>query len=224
MNTKNKLHLYLTQNKNLFGNEIYQDILNEKQIIKSTDKFNNDSDLSNYYTSICLCKKCDLGYSRTNFVFGDGDPNADLFLIGEAPGKKEDLIGKPFVGRAGKLLDNILQAIKKNRHNDVYIANVLKCRPPSNRDPLPSEVDKCEPYLFNQINIIKPKLIVALGRVAARTILKIEKPLKEMRKRTFEYNGIPLRVTYHPSALLRNSNLKKHSWEDFQWIRDYLAQ
>ena len=143
-------------------------------------------------------------------------------LVGEAPGKEEDLKGEPFVGRAGKLLDNILRAINKKRGEGVYIANVLKCRPPNNRDPLPSEVKKCEPYLLRQIEIIKPKIIVALGRVSGKTLLKIDVPLKDMRSKIHNYNGIPLIVTYHPAALLRNPNFKKPAWDDFQWIRDQL--
>ena len=163
-----------------------------------------------------------MGKTRTNFVFGVGDPNADLLLVGEAPGEQEDLKGEPFVGRAGKMLDKILYAIDRKRGDGVYIANVIKCRPPNNRDPLPSEVKKCEPYLTEQISQIQPKLIVALGRVAGKTLLKIDVPLKEMRDKTHDYNGTPLRVTFHPAALLRNSNFKKPAWIDFQWIRDYL--
>ena len=178
--------------------------------------------LDAYNQSICTCQECPLGKTRTNFVFGVGDPNADLLLVGEAPGEQEDLKGEPFVGRAGKMLDKILYAIDRKRGDGVYIANVIKCRPPNNRDPLPSEVKKCEPYLTEQISQIQPKLIVALGRVAGKTLLKMDVPLKEMRDKTHDYNGTPLRVTFHPAALLRNSNFKKPAWIDFQWIRDYL--
>ncbi len=121
-------------------------------------------------------------------------------------------------------MTKILLAIDKKRGEGVYIANVLKCRPPNNRDPLPSEVNKCEPYLLKQIKIVKPKLIVALGRIAGKTLLKIDKPLKEMRGKIHSYNGTPLIVTYHPAALLRNSNFKKPAWDDFQWIRDQLIK
>jgi DNA polymerase len=145
-------------------------------------------------------------------------------LIGEAPGEKEDQKGEPFVGKSGKLLDKILRAINKSRNEGVYIANVLKCRPPDNRDPLASEVDKCEPYLLRQIKLIKPKLIVSLGRVSGKTLLKTDIPLKEMRSTLHDYHGIPLKVTYHPAALLRNPNFKKDAWEDFQWVRDYLTR
>ena len=224
MNIKVAIDRYFQQQKQLFGNELY--LLNHPLICTNselkTELAINGQELKDYKNLICNCQKCPLGSSRTNFVFGSGDPDADLLLIGEAPGKHEDLQGEPFVGRAGKLLDDILKAIQKKRGDGVYIANVLKCRPPNNRDPLPSEVEECEPFLMKQINLIKPKLIVALGRVAGKTLLKLDVPLKEMREKTFDYNGTPLRVTYHPAALLRNSNLKKPAWIDFQWIQAYL--
>ena len=215
---------YLKQQQALFGSEIYISPLKNNQfgMMAHSDKSNNGETLDTYNTSICLCQECDLGKTRNSFVFGVGDPNADLMLVGEAPGKEEDSKGEPFVGRAGKLLDNILRAINKKRGEGVYIANVLKCRPPNNRDPLPSEVKKCEPYLLRQIKIIKPKIIVALGRVAGKTLLKIDVPLKDMRSKIHDYNGTPLIVTYHPAALLRNPNFKQPAWDDFQWIRDQL--
>ena len=134
----------------------------------------------------CQCQKCPLGQSRNKFVFGVGDPNASLLLVGEAPGAEEDKLGEPFIGRAGKLLDKILAAIGRNRQKDVYICNVMKCRPPNNRDPLRSEVDQCEPYLLHQIHLIKPKLIVALGRVAGQTLLNVDKSLKRSEEHTSE--------------------------------------
>ena len=145
-------------------------------------------------------------------------------MVGEAPGEQEDLQGEPFVGRAGKLLDKILSAIEFSRSQGVYICNVLKCRPPNNRDPLPSEVEQCEPYLIHQINLIKPRLIVALGRVAAKTLLKQDLPLKDMRSIKHDYYGTPLVATYHPAALLRNPNLKPAAWEDFKWIRRLIGE
>ena len=178
--------------------------------------------LDEFGKSISTCQKCNLGQHRNKFVFGVGDPHADLMLVGEAPGKEEDLKGEPFVGRAGKLLDKILSAIKMSRHKNVYICNVLKCRPPQNRDPLPDEVEKCEPYLLHQIDLIKPKLIVALGRISGTTLLRVDDTLKSMRGRLHDYHGTPLLVTYHPAALLRNSNLKTYAWEDFQFIRDFI--
>ena len=221
---KGALHQYLKQQKALYGNELY---LSNEPAPLSEPKFEKKGSLANgkldaYNQSICTCLECPLGKTRTNFVFGVGDPNADLLLVGDAPGDQEDLKGEPFVGSAGKMLDKILYAIDRKRSDGVYMANVIKCRPPNNRDALPSEIKKCEPYLIEQISQIQPKLIVALGRVAGKTLLKIDVPLKEMRDKTHDYNGTPLRVTFHPAALLRNSNFKKPAWIDFQWIRDYL--
>ena len=194
--------------------------MNEMGTTRLDPSFSNQ--LNEFGTSISTCKKCNLGQHRNKFVFGVGDSHADLMLVGEAPGREEDLKGEPFVGRAGKLLDKILSAIKMTRHKNVYICNVLKCRPPQNRDPLPDEVEKCEPYLLHQINLIKPKLIVALGRISGTTLLRMDDTLKSMRGRLHDYHGTPLLVTYHPAALLRNSNLKKYAWEDFQFIRDFI--
>ena len=209
---------YLNQTRELFGNRIYldeQDSENPEQ---------NKHDLDSFCHSICHCQQCPLGSTRTNFVFGVGNPQADIVFVGEAPGQQEDLKGEPFVGRAGKLLDNILAAVSLSR-DDVYICNVLKCRPPNNRDPLPSEVEKCEPYLIKQLHLINPKLIVALGRIAACTMLKTKESMKNMSNQIFTYAQIDLLVTYHPAALLRNPNFKKPAWEDFQLIRDkYLRQ
>ena len=171
---KNQIQTYLDQQSKLFGRELF--FQSSKQYDKNLTLSNKTQDLSDeiteFYKSISLCKKCSLGHTRNKFVFGNGDPNADLMLIGEAPGEEEDLKGEPFVGRAGKLLNKILAAIDKNRSDGVFITNVLKCRPPNNRDPLLSEVDKCEPYLIKQIEIIKPKLIVALGKISGNTLLK----------------------------------------------------
>ena len=209
---------YLKQTQELFGDELY--------LSKNTDSHeknkNAKSDLEIFCKEISECQKCALGATRNKFVFGVGDPQANLMLVGEAPGAEEDRLGEPFVGRAGKLLDKILAAIKRSRSKDVYICNVLKCRPPNNRDPLASEVEQCEPYLLKQIAIMRPKLIVALGRVAGTTLLKIEQPLKDMRGKLHDYFGTPLIVTYHPAALLRNSNFKMATWEDFKWIRSIL--
>ena len=209
---------YLDQKRILYGNKIF---LDTQTVIESVQ---NVESLESFKNSICECLKCELGYTRTNFVFGVGNPNADIVFVGEAPGEKEDLIGEPFVGRAGKLLDKILAAINLSRE-DIYICNVIKCRPPQNRDPLPKEVDLCEPYLKTQLSLINPKLIVALGRIAACTILRTKEPLKNLRNKIFKYEGVDLVVTYHPAALLRNPNFKKPAWEDFQMIRDkYLLQ
>ena len=212
------LFQYLDQTRQLYGNHL----LLEDMGLDDIETLHTGLDLFNQ--SICNCQKCPLSQTRQNFVFGVGNPKADIVFIGEAPGEQEDLQGVPFVGRAGKLLDKILTAIELTR-NDVYICNVLKCRPPKNRDPLPSEVNLCEPYLKTQLSLINPKLIVALGRIAACTILRTKEPLKNLRNQIFKYEGIDLLVTYHPAALLRNPNFKIPAWEDFQLIRDkYLTQ
>jgi len=177
-----------------------------------------DATLDAFFQRIRECQECGLGRLRTNLVFGVGNPDADLMFIGEAPGHDEDLKGEPFVGRAGQLLDRILAAIDLDR-KQVYIGNILKCRPPQNRDPLPAEIACCEPYLVRQIELIKPLLIVALGRVAGQTLLRTPAPLRELRGKVHNYHGTDLVVTYHPAALLRNQNLKRPAWEDMQEIR-----
>ncbi|HEY6952036.1 MAG TPA: uracil-DNA glycosylase [Bacteroidota bacterium] len=167
---------------------------------------------------ICTCLKCPLGKTRTNFVFGVGNPHADVVVVGEAPGADEDAQGEPFVGRAGQLLNKILDAIQFKRE-EVFICNILKCRPPNNRDPLPEEIDLCEPYLWKQLEIIKPKMILCLGRIAGQSLLKTNDTLTSLRGKFFDYRGISLMVTYHPAALLRNPNWKKPAWEDVQLFR-----
>tara|TARA_B100000676_G_scaffold3006_1_gene2783 strand:+ start:239 stop:916 length:678 start_codon:yes stop_codon:yes gene_type:complete len=214
---------YFKQYRELFGNEIFLQLKNYSIISDNSQKKkkrkSNSYDLISFNDEIKNCLKCDLGKTRKKFVFGVGDFNASLLLVGEAPGEQEDLSGKPFVGRAGKLLDKMLSAINRSRENDVFICNVLKCRPPDNRDPSKEEISKCEPYLVNQIDLIQPKLIVALGRVAGKTLLGVDKSLKDMRNTIHSYHGTNLIVTYHPAALLRNSNWKPDAWNDFKWIR-----
>lgn len=165
-----------------------------------------------------ICQKCPLAETRRHAVFGMGNANANLMLIGEAPGEEEDRQGVPFVGKAGQLLDKILAAIGFHR-SEIYIANILKCRPPANRDPGPGEITQCRPYLDQQIQTIRPKLILALGRIAGQTLLQSEAPLGRMRKQTHEYAGVPVLVTYHPAALLRNPQWKRATWEDVQQVR-----
>ena len=211
---------YFKQYRELFGNEIFLQLKNYSIIGDNSQKKkkrkSNSYDLISFNDEIKNCLKCDLGKTRKNFVFGVGDFNASLLLVGEAPGEKEDLSGEPFVGRAGKLLDKMLSAINRSRENDVFICNVLKCRPPDNRDPSKEEISKCEPYLVNQIDLIQPKLIVALGRVAGKTLLGVDNSLKDMRNTIHSYHGTNLIVTYHPAALLRNSNWKPDAWNDFK--------
>ena len=168
--------------------------------------------------AICECQKCSLGLTRINLVYGAGNPNAGVMFVGEAPGRDEDLKGEPFVGRAGQLLDKILAAINFTR-DQVYIANILKCRPPNNRDPQPDEMEACMPYLLEQIEIIRPKIICALGRVSAQALMKTTTPLGKMRGKWFDFHGVPFMVTYHPAALLRFQSYKKDTWEDVQRLR-----
>ena len=174
--------------------------------------------LESLNSKVSGCLKCPLGSTRKKFVFGIGNPNAKLVLIGEAPGADEDEQGEPFVGRAGQLLTKILAAVQLRRE-DVYICNILKCRPPNNREPLPTEVEACEPYLKKQLEIIKPKLIMCLGRIAGQSLLKTNTSLSELRNNIYEYQGIKVLVTYHPAALLRNPNWKRPAWEDVQKMR-----
>ena len=164
---------------------------------------------------ICDCTKCRLHERRNKFVFGSGNPNADVLVIGEGPGAEEDKQGLPFVGRAGKLLTDMLKAIKFERE-EVYIGNVVKCRPPDNRTPMQDEMDTCIPYLKKQCELIKPKLILCLGLTAAKGLLKKKESLGQLRKNVFEYEGAKVIVTYHPAALLRNPNWKKDAWEDLK--------
>ena len=169
------------------------------------------------------CTRCGLHQTRTQTVFGVGDENADWMLIGEAPGAEEDRLGDPFVGQAGKLLDNMLAAVGLSRRKNVYIANVLKCRPPGNRNPAPDEVEKCTPYLLQQIELTRPKLILAMGRFAAQTLLKSDASIASMRGRLHSYAGVPLIVTYHPAYLLRTLEDKAKAWEDLVFARKTMA-
>ncbi|MBC8125206.1 MAG: uracil-DNA glycosylase [Candidatus Kapabacteria bacterium] len=170
------------------------------------------------YQQIHTCTNCALGFTRTNFVFGSGNPNAHIMVIGEAPGADEDEQGLPFVGRAGQLLTKVLEAINLTR-DEVYICNILKCRPPNNRKPLLSETDQCEPYLWKQIELIKPRFILALGLTAANTLLKNKESMTNLRGKIHDYQGIKTLVTYHPAALLRNPEWKKLAWEDVKLLR-----
>jgi len=178
-------------------------------------KIKNLEELNN---AINTCMKCGLGKTRIKFVFGVGNPKAEIVVVGEAPGADEDEQGEPFVGRAGQLLNKILEAIQLKRE-EVFICNILKCRPPNNRDPQAEEIDCCEPYLWKQLEIIKPKIILCAGRIAGQSLLKTNSSLTLLRGKVHDYRGIPLMVTYHPAALLRNPNWKRPCWEDMQQFR-----
>jgi DNA polymerase len=168
------------------------------------------------------CQRCPLGKGRINLVFGVGSPEAELVFVGEAPGRDEDIQGEPFVGRAGQLLTRIIDAMGLSR-DQVYICNVIKCRPPGNRDPLPEEIEECEPFLREQLNILNPRIVCALGSFAARTLLKTEGRISQLRGRLHTYNGIPLIPTYHPSYLLRNPQAKRDVWQDIQKVMEILG-
>ncbi len=226
----------LKDQKEIFGDELFSEeikvepkkkknkieykpeIVEPTLISEPAYEFGHINSLEKLYDEIHTCQRCALGKTRTKFVFGKGNPNADVMLIGEAPGADEDKTGEPFVGRAGRLLTDILKAINFSRE-EVYIANILKCRPPNNRDPLPSEREMCMPYLMKQIELIQPKLILCLGRIAATTLLGTKLSLTKMRGEVFDFHGIKLMVTYHPAALLRNPHWKRPVWEDVQKFR-----
>ena len=180
--------------------------------------------LTNLNTKILRCTKCPLARTRNNVVPGEGVENPDVLVIGEGPGYDEDMSGRPFVGKAGILLDKMLAAISLSRSQNCYIANVVKCRPPNNRDPEPSEQSACEGFLQAQIHILKPKMILCMGRIAGHKMLDTQAPLGQLRGQFHDYNGIPLMVTYHPSALLRDESLKAPAWQDLKAFRSKLNE
>jgi len=169
------------------------------------------------------CRRCKLAPHRTHLVFGVGNPRARLVFVGEAPGRDEDLKGEPFVGRAGQLLTEIITKGMKLRREDVYIANVIKCRPPENRNPEPDEVASCEPFLVRQLELIGPEVIVALGKFAAQSLLRSKTPITQLRGRWYDYHGIRLMPTFHPAYLLRNPGDKRLVWEDIQKVMGALG-
>lgn len=174
--------------------------------------------LKTFRAKIANCANCPMGDVRTHIVFGEGDPHARIVFVGEAPGAEEDKQGKPFVGRAGHLLSELLAGIGLSRE-DVFIANVLKCRPPNNRDPEPREIESCSPYLLTQLSLIAPDIIVCLGRHAASTLLGTDAPMRDLRGRTLPWQGMQVLVTYHPAYYLRNSSQLHLGEQDFQLLR-----
>ena len=194
----------------------------EKPIAAATGKMTAavdvETDLAEIEARTTVCTKChELANCRTNVVFGVGDVHTELMFIGEAPGRDEDLEGEPFVGRAGELLTKIIQAMGFKRR-EVYIANVLKCRPPGNRTPLPDEVENCLPYLISQIELIRPKVIVALGATAVRSLLDVQLGITKMRGNWYAFREVPIMPTFHPAYLLRNPAAKKDVWQDMQTV------
>lgn len=200
-------------------------IQSEAQVVTPQQALGNSQETTAAFPSleahkdaICNCQLCPLGKTRNKFVYGVGNPNADILFIGEAPGADEDRLGEPFVGRAGQLLDKILAAIQMSRQT-VYIANILKCRPPQNRDPQSDEMELCFPYLYEQVHLIKPKLICTLGRIASQALLKTTTPLGKLRNNWQFFEDIPVIVTYHPAALLRFPSYKRDTWEDMKKLK-----
>jgi len=168
------------------------------------------------------CTLCDLSKTRTNVVFGEGNPNAKIMFIGEAPGEMEDKTGRPFVGRAGKLLTKIIENVLELKRDDVYISNIVKCRPPNNRVPTIEEAETCKPYLLKQIDIINPDILVCLGKTAFMYLMNTDMPISKVRGQIFEYKGKKVIPTYHPSFLLRNPSAKKEAYKDFLLIKSML--
>jgi uracil-DNA glycosylase len=219
LSTVKALKAHLTnENKFAFGLKWKKVERVEKSIAAATDAGENrELDLNKACRDMADCRLCPLSKTRHNLVFGDGNPQAQIVFVGEAPGADEDDQGLPFVGRAGQLLTKIIEAMGLKR-KDVYICNILKCRPPQNRNPLPEEIMACEPFLKKQLQIISPRIICALGTFAAKTLLKTDVPITVLRGRFHSYEGISLMPTYHPAYLLRNPSAKKLVWEDVQLI------
>jgi DNA polymerase len=236
--TKKEIIKTLTLQKEIFGDELFipkkkkissivkePEVLFEEPQLFETERqdWEKAASLDQLEKLICDCTKCRLHQGINKIVFGTVNPNADVLVIGEGPGAEEDKQGLPFVGRAGKLLTDMLKAIKFERE-EVYIGNVVKCRPPENRTPLPDEMETCMPYLKKQVELIKPKLILCLGLTAAKGLLKKRESLGELRKSIFDYEGAKVIVTYHPAALLRNPHWKKDCWEDLKKFRSLYEQ
>jgi uracil-DNA glycosylase family 4 len=198
---------------------------NASGVVKSEDTSSADraAALRAIREDLGECTRCPLhAQGRKQIVFGTGNPYAELMFVGEAPGADEDLQGEPFVGRAGQLLNNMIAAMGLKRA-DVYIANVIKCRPPGNRTPNPDECATCSPFLLRQIEVIQPKVLVALGAVAARTLLAVNQSMNSLRGHWYEFQGVPLAVTFHPAYLLRNPAAKKDAWQDLQMVMKRLG-
>ena len=214
-------HYYL----DTMGIQLWQALDRPVDEAMSADQANTKEDKDRIWhqleQAVSSCMKCELHQTRTQTVFGVGNRNARLLIIGEAPGKDEDLQGEPFVGRAGQLLNAMLAAIGLQREQ-IYIANVLKCRPPNNRDPRPEEAQACSPWLEQQIALIQPELILVLGRIAAHHLLDTDRSLASLRGRAHQHAGIPLIVSYHPAYLLRQPVEKRKSWQDLKYVKSLL--
>ncbi|HPD33563.1 MAG TPA: uracil-DNA glycosylase [Bacteroidota bacterium] len=221
---KQEFNLLNVSNTNNNISKYNNEIANVKELFHISINEENDLDwktaktLQELYSKIKDCQKCPFGKSRTHFVFGEGNPNAEVMIIGEAPGADEDKIGKPFVGKAGQLLTKIIESINFKR-DEVYIANIVKCRPPNNKTPVEDEWKECLPYLIKQIELIKPKIMLLLGAVPFKALLGSFHQITKERGQIFYYNGIPTIPTFHPAYLLRNPAAKKDVWIDVQLLR-----
>lgn len=239
--TKKAVLEFLETQRDLYGNELLVDRgdgalkkpLSEVKpdpkptmIAEPSAQYDGLPSLAELQKTVSACRLCDLCKTRKQTVFGSGNSKAAILFIGEAPGADEDDQGLPFVGRAGQLLTQMIEQPRSLGipRSEVYIANILKCRPPNNRKPLQSEIAKCEPYLIAQIENIRPRIICALGATAANTLLKNTMTIVNMRGKTFDYHGVPLIVTYHPAALLRNPEWKKPTWEDLLRLKELLGK
>jgi DNA polymerase len=220
---------YLRQQGELGGPEVFLSELDRQQALDLTlprkdppagPKTTGDYD--SLREKALSCQQCDLARTRTNVVFSDGNPQARLMVVGEAPGAQEDKTGLAFVGPAGKLLDLLLATVDLSRETTAYICNVLKCRPPGNRNPLPGEIQECTPYLRRQIELISPEAILAVGTFSAQFLTGKAQPLGRLRGEVYSYQGVPVVVTYHPAALLRNSGWTQATWDDLQLLRQVM--
>jgi uracil-DNA glycosylase len=216
---------YLEQQEGLFGPLLFREEgapavapPRVQSAPQAGEPWMNAASVDELRTMIHECVKCPLGETRIKFVFGTGNPDADVMMIGEAPGADEDAQGEPFVGRAGQLLNKIIESVGMKRE-EIYICNIIKCRPPNNRVPLPGESETCTPYLMKQIELVKPKFIICLGRTAGQWLLKTDDSLGRLRGVFHDFHGIRMIVTYHPAALLRNPGWKRPTWEDMQMFK-----
>jgi DNA polymerase len=220
---------YLRQQGELAGKEVFLSELDRQEALslaRARPRKPDSAPVSGAYEALrseaLSCRKCDLAKTRTNVVFSDGNPGARLMVVGEAPGAQEDKTGFAFVGPAGKLLDLLLAAVDLSRESSAYICNVLKCRPPGNRNPLPGEIQACTPFLRRQIELISPEAILAVGTFSAQFLTGKSLPLGRLRGEVYSYQGVPLVVTYHPAALLRNPGWTPATWDDFQLLRQVM--
>jgi DNA polymerase len=227
---KEKIQIDNTNNINLYSEKkvlkhkidyLDSNLQKKEKKFQQTD-LSTINNMEKLRSKVISCKSCNLYKTKTKYVFGEGNENADIMFIGEGPGHDEDISGQPFVGRAGQLLTKIIENGLKIPRETVYIANIVKCRPPSNRNPLPNEGKTCLPFLIKQIEFVKPKTIILLGKVPVRFLLNIDEPLKITRTKNLEYKGIKVFATYHPSALLRNPAFKKPAWEDMKKVIRFL--